>query len=153
MLLRRVSLFAVLLLSLSNGAAVAQTPSQAAPRGVPNTSESVQRPNLNSDQVRKIGEVQKQYRDQIAQRIQQLRQAQQELDALLSGAASEREVRQKYRQVSTLRQQVEDLRFESTLAVRAVLTPQQRRQFADYLQQQRENYRNRTNTSRTDSGH
>jgi len=41
---------------------------------------------------------------------------------------------EKNRQVETLKQQVADIRFDRMLAMREVLTPEQRRQFAERMQ-------------------
>lgn len=150
MLLRRLLILATLLLSFGSSVALTE-PSSLTVQNVAQNNQSVKPPNLTPEQARQVGEARDRYKDQIAQRNRELRQAQEELDSLMSGSASESEVRSKYRQVAELRQQIEDLRFESMMAVRSLLTPEERRQLADYLQQQRENNRNRT-SNRRDSG-
>lgn len=150
MLLRRILVLATLLLSFGSSIALTE-PSSLTVQTVAENNESVKPPNLTPEQARQVGEARDRYRDQIAQQMQQLHQAQQELDELMSGSASEMEVREKYSKVAALRQKIEDLRFESMIAVRSLLTPEERHQLADYLQQQRENSRNRT-SNRRDSG-
>ena len=152
MSLRRVSVLAVLMLSLGSTVAFAD-PNSLLPQAIAQNTEEQRRPNrkaqliqelnLTPEQTQQIQAIQNQYQDQISQRRQAVRQARQELLALLAGTASESQVRQKYRQVETLKQQVSDLRFDSTLAMREVLTPEQRRQFAERMQNRRENYKNR----------
>ena len=150
MLLRRFLILATLLLSFGSSVALTE-PSSLTSQTVAQNNESVKPPNLTREQARQIGEAHDLYKDKIAQRNQELRQAQQELDSLMSGSASESEVREKYRQVAALRQLLDDLRFDSMMAVRSLLTPEQHRQLTEYLQQQREKYRNRT-SNRRDSG-
>lgn len=47
------------------------------------------------------------------------------------------EVRRQHQQVQTLRQDLSDLRFESMLKMRNVLTPDQREEFAELMQERR----------------
>ena len=52
-------------------------------------------------------------------------------------------MREKHRQIIGLRQQLEEVQFESTLAMREVLTPEQRSQLAQLMQQRRQTAKNR----------
>jgi Spy/CpxP family protein refolding chaperone len=52
-------------------------------------------------------------------------------------------MREKHRQIIGLRQQLEEVQFESTLAMREVLTPEQRSQLAQLMQQRRQTSKNR----------
>ena len=61
----------------------------------------------------------------------------------MAGTASESQIREKYRQVETLQQQVSDIRFDSMLVMPEVLTPEQRRQFTEQRQNRWRNHRNR----------
>jgi periplasmic protein CpxP/Spy len=95
--------------------------------------------NLTQDQVQRVRE---RYKDQIREASERLRQARQELSQLMgSGNASDGQLRDKFRQVQTAEQQLSQLRFESTLAVRAVLNPEQRRQFAAQMENKRQRQR------------
>lgn len=62
-----------------------------------------------------------------------MRQAQQELINLLAGNASREQIRSKYNQIRGLRQQLTDAEFENTLAIRDVLTPEQRQKFIELM--------------------
>ena len=79
----------------------------------------------------------------MQQNQESLRQAHQELQTMLAGNASQDQIRAKHRQLQTLMQQLDDLRFESMLAMREVLTPEQRRIMAQRMQNMRPNPRNR----------
>lgn len=149
---RRVSVLAVLMLSLGSAVAFANQNSLV-PQAIAQNTEAPRRPNrgkeqliqelnLTPQQTQQIQTIQNQSQDQISQRRQAVRQARQELFELMAGTASESQVRQKYRQVETLKQQVSEIRFDSILAMREVLTPEQRRQFAERMQNRRGNYKN-----------
>ncbi len=90
--------------------------------------------NLKQDQVQKIQAIRNQYKDKTAQPRQALKQADQELQALMATTASEDEIREKYLQVENLKQQVQSLQFDQMLAIREVLTPEQRSQAAELIQ-------------------
>ena len=95
--------------------------------------------NLSADQVQKMHAIRSQYKDKISQGRQTVRQSRQELQALMASDASEAQIREKYQQVKTLKQQVADAQFESMLATRNVLNLEQRRKFASHMLKQRQN--------------
>ncbi|MCL1467898.1 Spy/CpxP family protein refolding chaperone [Argonema galeatum] len=99
--------------------------------------------NLSQDQIQRIQQIHNQYKDRMSQSVQSLRQGQQELQTMMAGTASQDQLRDKHRQVEAIDRQVRQLRFESMLAMREVLTPEQRRQFAQRMQNQRRGMRNR----------
>ena len=144
MSLRRVSVLALAMLSLGGGVAsansnnllpqkLAQTPQTQTQS---NRSGLIQELNLTSDQAQKMQAVRKQYKDKIAQTSQRLRQAQQELQTLMASTAAANQVRDKHRQIVALQQQLGELRFESTLALRELLTPDQRIKYVEHMQKQ-----------------
>lgn len=89
--------------------------------------------NLSADQVQKMRAIRNQYQDKISQGRQSVRQSRQELQTLMAGDATEAQIRAKYNQVKLLKQQVSDTQFESILATRNVLNPEQRRKFANRM--------------------
>lgn len=142
MSLRRVSVLALAMLSLGGGVASAN-PNNLLPQKLAQTLQTqtqsnrsglIQELNLTSDQVQRMQAVRQQYKDQIAQTSQRLRQAQQELQTLMASTATANQVRDKHRQVVALQQQLGELRFESTLALRELLTPQQRIKYVEHMQ-------------------
>jgi Spy/CpxP family protein refolding chaperone len=104
--------------------------------------------NLSQDQQQKLQAIQSQYKEQISQRKQALRQTTQELRNLMAGNASDDEIRTKHKEVQGLRQQLDEVSFESTLAMRDVLTPDQRSQWAKLMEQRRANSRKPKEQSR-----
>jgi len=152
MLLRRVSLWSALLLSLIG--IVALTNPHSFPPLVAqdfmgqkrlNRGDRgfMQQLNLTPEQRQKLVVIQRQYRGTLHQQRQKLFQAQQELSDLMAGTASQSQIREKYRQVEALRQQVGELNLESMLAMREVLTLEQRSRFAQVMQKRKDNFRER----------
>ena len=56
---------------------------------------------------------------------------------MMQGNASENDLRNKHQEIVSLRQQMGNLRFESMLEMRKVLTPEQRQQFVQLMQERR----------------
>ena len=151
MLLRRISVVSVLLLSLGGAVAlanqnplfpqaVAQNPGGA--RHKENRQfKLMEQLNLTQEQQQKLQGIQSQYKDQISQRKQAVRQATRELRDMMTGTASGDQSRAKHQQVQDLRQQLEKVTFESMLASRDVLTLDQRKQFAQLMEQRHQNSR------------
>ncbi|MBW4619077.1 MAG: Spy/CpxP family protein refolding chaperone [Cyanosarcina radialis HA8281-LM2] len=148
--LRRFSLLAVTILSLGSAAVItnptglsaqAQPDFPLAQRG--DRNRLVQELNLSQDQVNRLEAIRQQYQSRISQQKQALSQAQQELRTLMAGTSSASDIRNKYNQVKGLRQQLADTRFESMLAMREVLNPQQRQRFVELMQNRRGKFRNR----------
>ncbi|HBB34034.1 MAG TPA: Spy protein [Cyanobacteria bacterium UBA8803] len=153
MLLHRVSVLSVLLLSLGGVVALANPNSNFLTPTLAQNFEGQQRPhwgkqrlmqelNLTPEQEQKLQDIRSQYKDQISQRQQVLRQATQEFASLMASNADSSQIRAKHQQVQQLRQELEDLRFESMLAMRDVLTSDQRSRFAQLMEQRREEFRN-----------
>ncbi|PSB16318.1 hypothetical protein C7B65_22095 [Phormidesmis priestleyi ULC007] len=94
--------------------------------------------DLKPDQMQKIQAIRRQSRDQIDRQRQEMQQAQQELRSLMASDASADQIREKYRQVKGVRDQLADAQFDSLLEMRQVLTPDQRRKFAERMQRRRD---------------
>ncbi len=93
--------------------------------------------NLTPEQRQQLQAVRQQYQSRIEQTRNQLRTAKEELRQMMSGTASEEQIRAKHQQVRELENQLASLRFESMLAMRSILTPQQRQSLATQMQQRR----------------
>ena len=100
-----------------------------------NTPSSLfQQLNLSHQQKRKIKRIRQQYQAQIIQLKENLRIAQQQLAAMMAGTDSVAEIRAKHEEIARFRQQLATLHFESMLATREILTPQQRQKFAEIIE-------------------
>ena len=146
MWLHRVSLSSVLLLALGSAIALSK-PNTPFPNlvgqnlagqkgGAHGEFKLMEQLNLTSVQKQKLKAIYSQYKDRISQHKQAVRQSTQELRQLMVSTASTDEVRAKYQQVELVRHQLETASFESMLAMREVLTPTQRSQFAQLMEQQ-----------------
>ncbi|MBD1880306.1 MULTISPECIES: Spy/CpxP family protein refolding chaperone [unclassified Coleofasciculus] len=148
MSLNRISLLAVLILSIGSAVALAdpnpqssQTIAQNSPGARPqrgNKDGLLQQLNLTPQQMQQMQAIRQKYRTQIAPRQQTLRQARQELATLMNSTASASQIRSKNQQVEELQQQLQKLRFESMLEMREVMTPEQRAKFVQLMQQRRQ---------------
>jgi periplasmic protein CpxP/Spy len=95
--------------------------------------------NLSPDQIQRLQQLRKTSQGKTKERRQALRTARQELNQLLQGNASSDPIRQKRQQVQSLQREVADSNFENTLAIREILTPEQRVKWQQLIQQRRQN--------------
>jgi Spy/CpxP family protein refolding chaperone len=120
------------------------------PRRAPGSRKQgnwLQELNLNREQLQKIQEIRRQYQSRVNQQRQAVKQAQQELKSLMaSGDISSEQIRQKFNQVQTLRQRLSDTQMESMLAIRNILTAEQRQKLTEVMRQQRPSRRKSMNS-------
>lgn len=100
------------------------------------TTSVFQQLDLTSEQQQRIKQIHLQYRGQIHKKRAKLTRLQQQLSDMMVGTEPIELLRAKNQQLSVLRQQIEALRFESMLATREILTPQQRRKFRELVASQ-----------------
>ncbi len=87
--------------------------------------------NLTPDQKQKIQSLNETYQSQMGQIMQTIRQTSQEYRQMMNGdTATDAQLREKHRQLQEASQQMGNVGFEHELAVRNVLTPDQRKQKA-----------------------
>jgi periplasmic protein CpxP/Spy len=100
--------------------------------------------NLSSEQMTQIQQIRSRYRDQLERDRKAARQAQQELRSLMAGnTATEQQIKEKFRQVQSLRTQAAEAQFNSMVEMRNVLTPEQRQKFAERMEKRRGDMRER----------
>lgn len=99
--------------------------------------------NLTAEQLREIETIRGRYKNQLADKRQAMQQARQQLRNVMASDAPADQVRQQFTQVKSLKQQLVDTHFESMLAIREVLTPEQRQKFADRMQERGGKFRGR----------
>ena len=113
------------------------------PRGMDNSRERlIEQLNLTDEQKSKVAAIRQKYQDKTKQLRETLRSNEQELNSLLSNNASDRDIRAKHQQISRNRQEMSNLQFESFLEIRQVLTPAQRTEFSQLMQERCPNSRN-----------
>lgn len=155
MFLRRASILSIALITLGGAVALAKpnslftqtfAQSQTSPKPKQRQPKLMEQLNLAPEQKQKLKVIHEQYKDQISQNKQAVRQANKELRDLMASAATADQIRAKHKQVQGLRQDLEKLTFESMLATREILTPEQRLQFTQFMER-RQNSRNQKNNS------
>jgi Spy/CpxP family protein refolding chaperone len=150
MLLSRISVLSVLILSLGNVVTLA-SPNPLFPKTLtqnpqmPNRVERgqvkwINQLNLTQEQKQKLQAIQSTYKNEIFQRQQAVNQANKELREMMVSNASADKIRRKHTQVQQLRQQLEETRLNSMLAMRDVLTSEQRSKLAQLMQQRQKNF-------------
>lgn len=147
MLFRRISILAVLSLSLGSTVALADANNQfnrkvaqtqsSQKTGANNQAQFMQELGLSLQEVDQIRAIRKKYRGQITQQRQELKQAQANLENMIASTASTDEIRQKHSQIQSLRQQLEEAQFNSLLEMREVMSPEQRSKYVQLMQSRR----------------
>jgi Spy/CpxP family protein refolding chaperone len=99
--------------------------------------------NLSPEQLQKLKTIRDRQVTQIRDLGQQSRQANKELRDLLAGTESSDVIRSKHTQVLNLQQELRKQHFERMLAMREILTPQQRSQLNEIMQKHRPNHNKR----------
>lgn len=94
--------------------------------------------NLSDRQKQKLAQIHQQFQPKVAKLNETMQTEQIALRNMIVGTDSEVAIRTKHQELLDLRQSFDELRFESILAMREVLTPQQRTQFSQMMRQQRE---------------
>ncbi|GCL47728.1 Spy/CpxP family protein refolding chaperone [Microcystis aeruginosa] len=113
------------------------------PRGMNNSREGlIEQLNLSNDQKSKVAAIRQKYQEKTKKLRETIRKNEQELNSLLSNNASDRDIRAKHQQISRNRQEMSNLQFESFLEIRQVLTPAQRTEFSQLMQERCPNSRN-----------
>jgi|JFJP01.1.fsa_nt_gi Spy/CpxP family protein refolding chaperone len=97
--------------------------------------------NLTPEQLQKLKVIRDRDLTQMRELSQKVRQANQELRQLLAGTESSDVIRVKHTQVMALQQELQKQHFERMLAMREILTPQQRSQLNEIMQKNRDRLR------------
>ncbi|MGF1588346.1 MAG: Spy/CpxP family protein refolding chaperone [Pleurocapsa sp.] len=96
-------------------------------------SSLFQQLNLTSEQQRRIKQIHLQYEQKILKKKNLITKLQQQLSDMMVGTEPVELLRTKHQQLNILRQEMALLRFESMLATREILTPQQREKFREIV--------------------
>ena len=97
--------------------------------------------NLTEDQVNQMQTIREGSSEEMQALHENLRTERETLHTLMAGDASQAELRTQHETIQTLHREVADMRFEIMLATREVLTPDQRTELAERMQQRREERR------------
>ena len=100
----------------------------------------LQQLNLSTEQLQKLKAIRDRDQTPMRELAKQSRQANKELRDLLAGTESSDVIRTKHTQVLNLQQELQKQHFETMLAMREILTPQQRSQLNEIKQKNRQNH-------------
>lgn len=89
--------------------------------------------NLTAEQQQQIKRIHTRYRQEILQKRNSIAKLQQQLSDMMVGTEPVALLRAKNQQLNILHQEIGTLRFESMLATREILTPQQREKFRELV--------------------
>jgi len=104
----------------------------------------LQQLDLSPQQQQQLSAIRQKYKSQIDALRQQLRANQAELRQLMaSDMDNTASIRAKHDQITGLRQQLDQLRFESMLESRDILSPEQRQQLAQLMNSRRAKWQNK----------
>ncbi len=98
--------------------------------------------NLTRDQLKQILAARKKYQPRIQDQTHTVQTLQTKLRSLMASSAEPAEVKAKFQELQKRRQQLQQLRFDSSLATRQILTPDQRKMFEAELEKRRSARRN-----------
>lgn len=120
---------------------------QAGPGGNrPDKTQRWEQLNLSPEQRQQLSSLREQDKEQMTRLREQIKAAQTQLRQLWAGNASDTELTQQQAQLNTLKQQAQQLRFQQSLKLRAVLTPEQRQQLQQQRSERRQQWRDRSGT-------
>lgn len=157
MLMRRIAIISTLLFILGGGVALAQPwwdtgemyhaqqgPGRRGPGGFQGgrgnnngPSRFMEALDLTPEQVEQMQDIRNRYQPQMKEKRDEMQTARESLHNLMMSDASSEEVQGQYEQVSRVREEMARLHFESMLEMREVLTPEQRQEFGDMMEQRR----------------
>ncbi|WP_013320472.1 Spy/CpxP family protein refolding chaperone [Gloeothece verrucosa] len=103
----------------------------------------LQQLGLSDQQQQKLEAIKQKYQGQLQPLRENMKTLREDLGTLMTGTASNQEIRAKHQQLVASRQKMENIRFESMLEMREILTPEQRSKLGQLMEQRRENFRQR----------
>lgn len=106
--------------------------------------------DLTESQVQQIQTIRQENRDDMQALQTNLWSERETMRNLMASTASEAELRTQHETVQSLRREAADQRFENMLAIRAVLTPEQRIELNQLMQQRQEERRGMRRNNRGD---
>ncbi|MGF1588312.1 MAG: Spy/CpxP family protein refolding chaperone [Pleurocapsa sp.] len=98
----------------------------------------MQQLNLTPEQSEQIKAIKEQSKAENQALMEQMQTSREEMRSLLAGDSSPEQLRDKHQAIQNLHQELGNNRFETILEIREVLTPEQRTQMADLIEQRRD---------------
>lgn len=98
----------------------------------------MQQLNLTPEQSEQIKAIKEQSKTQTQALMQQMQTSREEMRSLLASDSSPEQLREQHQAVQNLHQELSTNRFETMLEMREVLTPEQRTQMVELIEQRRD---------------
>jgi Spy/CpxP family protein refolding chaperone len=124
------SLSSLLILPLYCPSSLAQTSSK----------QTIPSLKLSESQQRQIADIKNRYRGPLEERRDTFNIIEEQLRRLMTSNVSTEEIRAKHSELRRISQEIEDLRFNSMLEIRQVLTTIQRSQLAQLMEKHRQKF-------------
>ncbi|MGI0480402.1 Spy/CpxP family protein refolding chaperone [Geminocystis sp. CENA526] len=96
--------------------------------------------NLTSEQQQQMQSIRTKYQPQMDSIRQEMRTEREALRQMMSNNASPDNLRSQHNKIASLNQRMGDLRFQSMLEMREVLTPEQRQQWNQMMEEKKANW-------------
>lgn len=106
----------------------------------------MQQLNLTPEQSEQIKAIKEQSKTQTQALMQQMQTSREEMRSLLASDSSPEQLREQHQTVQNLHQELSTNRFETMLEMREVLTPEQRTQMVELIEQRRDRKFNNYNS-------
>lgn len=114
---------------MAAGTAMAQTSQSSGADSPKQHDQWLQELNLTPTQKEQLQVIKNKYKDDMKKQRETMRQARQALQTALQSDASDASLRKQFKALQKQHEEFASLRFEKVLAIRAILTPEQRKQF------------------------
>lgn len=111
------------------GTALADTGKDSTGKGGHERGQWLQELNLSPEQQQQLEAIKEKYHEEMKKQKKAMKAARQSLQEALKGDASDESLRAQFNKLQAQRAEFAKLRFEKILAIRAILTPEQRKKF------------------------
>lgn len=115
--------------SFAAGTALADCPKDGKAGECKDRDQWLQELNLSAEQKEQLTAIKEKYHDDMKKHKQAMKASRESLQAALKTDASDASLRKQFKAMQEQRAQFASLRFEKVLAIRAILTPDQRKKF------------------------
>ncbi len=105
----------------------------------------MQQLKLTDAQQKQIMTIRSKYKNSLEQRREALKTTEEQLQRLMASSASVEVIQVKHTEFKRLMEEMENLRFNSMLEIREILTPSQRAQIAQLMNKHRQKFRQTSN--------
>jgi Spy/CpxP family protein refolding chaperone len=99
----------------------------------------MERLNLTAEQQKQMESIRNKYQPQMTSLREQITVERDKMSTMLKNNDSQNNLRSQHQKISTMQEKMNNLRFESMLEAREILTPQQRQQFSENMDERRGN--------------